>query len=93
MGSNGNSWADQWGSQNDVVDEDYRSKGKTSGGKKMEKVTAVASTSFNKAKSVAVVGADKAKFAAVVGAKKVKGGASFGFKWIKEKCQKGNSTK
>ncbi|KAK4372722.1 hypothetical protein RND71_008106 [Anisodus tanguticus] len=93
MGSNGNSWADQWGNQNDVVDEDYGSKGKTSGGKKIEKVTAVASTSFNKAKSVAVVGADKAKSAAVVGAKKVKNGTSFGFKWIKEKCQKGNSTK
>lgn len=81
MGSNGNSWADQWGSQNDVGYEDDGGKGKSSG-KKMEKVTAAASASF-----------DKAKAAAVVGAKKVKSGTSLGFKWIKDKCQKGNSTK
>ncbi|MCD7455011.1 hypothetical protein HAX54_026739 [Datura stramonium] len=74
MGSHGSSWADQWGSQNEVVDEDYGSKGKSSGGgggKKMEKVTAVASASFGKAKSAAAVGADKAKSAAIVGAKKL----------------------
>ncbi|CAN4111165.1 unnamed protein product [Withania somnifera] len=94
MGSHGNSWADQWGTQNDFVDEDYGNKGKSSGsGKKMEKVTAVASASFGKAKSAAAVGADKAKAAAVVGAKKVKSGTSSGFKWIKDKCQKGSSTK
>ncbi|XP_019246653.1 PREDICTED: uncharacterized protein LOC109226322 [Nicotiana attenuata] len=92
MGSNGNSWADQWGSQNDVGYEDDGGKGKSSG-KKMEKVTAAASASFDKAKAAAAVGADKAKSAAVVGAKKVKSGTSLGFKWIKDKCQKGNSTK
>ncbi|KAM3238791.1 hypothetical protein P3L10_013824 [Capsicum annuum] len=87
MGSQGNSWADQWGSQNDVVEEDFGKKGKSSG-KKMEKVLAVASASFGKAKSAAAVGADKAKAAVVVGAKKVKSGTSSGFNWIKDKCQK-----
>ncbi|KAM7270476.1 hypothetical protein ACFE04_029690 [Oxalis oulophora] len=80
MGSQGPSWADQWGSV-DQDDDNYNRTSKKSesgsGNKKIAEVKAAASAGF-----------DKAKSATTVGAQKVKTGTSVGFKWVKNQCNK-----
>lgn len=79
MGSNGPSWADQWGNggYGNEEDDKFMDKKSSSSGKKMADVKAAAS-----------VGLDKAKEAAASGANKVKSGTSLGIKWVKNQYQK-----
>ncbi|XP_074566150.1 uncharacterized protein LOC141822714 [Curcuma longa] len=82
MANGAPSWADQWGAGG-LNDDDYDDdKNKESGkdNKKMEKVKAIASSSFGKAKVAAAVGASKAK-----------SGTTTGIKWMKAQYQKRTS--
>ncbi|GLT35542.1 hypothetical protein SLA2020_099860 [Shorea laevis] len=86
MGSNGQSWADQWGTSSFGSEDDHgklmNKKASGSSGKKIAEVKAAAS-----------VGLDKAKEAAATGAQKVKSGTSLGIKWVKNQYQKKMSSK
>lgn len=80
MASEGPSWADQWGTGGiGAMEENDSTKAKKESG-------------VNK-KGEGKAGLTKAKAAALAGAQKIKTGTSSGFKWIKNQCQKKNTSK
>ncbi|KAJ8627808.1 hypothetical protein MRB53_021115 [Persea americana] len=80
VSDNAPSWADQWGTTEDL-EEDNNAKAKEKGGnKKKGDVKAAASLTLDKAKATAAAGANK-----------VKNGTLMSMKWVKSKCQKGTS--
>ncbi|PON82584.1 hypothetical protein TorRG33x02_215930, partial [Trema orientale] len=80
MASEGPSWADQWGAGGiGAMEED-------------DSTTAKKESGANK-KGEGKAGLTKAKAAALAGAQKIKSGTSNGIKWIKNQCQKKNTSK
>ena len=77
MATDGPSWADQWGAGGiGAMDEGDASAATKDAGNNKKPASG-----FSRAKSIAAAGAQK-----------LKSGTSISFKWVKNKCQKKNSS-